>query len=94
MYTAVVVFFKYLPWILNIMDENWKPAADEELLALKKLVCSQDFGGMEDFSKERSHILRLAYICLRTTKLDFGECQKRSWDEYRNMMKKECKEEL
>ena len=76
------------------MEQKWIPEADEELLALKKLACSSNFGGMEDFSKERSHVLKLAYICLRTSKKTFSECQHEAWEEYKNMKNKECKEEI
>ena len=57
--------------------------AEKELKELKKLACSTDFGGWEDFRKERSHILNLAYICLRSSNKTFSECQRDAWEKYR-----------
>ncbi len=68
--------------------KNWSPAdAEKELNALKKLACSDDFGGMGDFSEERSHILRMAYQCMDKQNKIFGECQKDAWSRYRNAVK-------
>ena len=61
--------------------------AKRELRSLQSLVCGRDFGGMADFSAERSHVLRLAYSCLRNSKMNFSECQKLAWEEYRNAVK-------
>jgi len=57
---------------------------EKELQELKTLVCSKNFGGMDDFSKERSHILNLTYGCMRQEKKRFGECQKIAWERYRD----------
>ena len=78
------------------MEQKWisEAEAEKELKNLRMLVCSANFGGMDDFSKERSHLLKLAYVCLRTTKFDFGECQQLAWDEYKKMKKDECNKEV
>ncbi|MBN2604175.1 MAG: hypothetical protein JXA91_08600 [Candidatus Thermoplasmatota archaeon] len=60
---------------------------EKELVSLRNLICGRDFGGMTDFSEERSHILKLTYACLRNTKKSFGECQKESWQKYRAAVK-------
>ena len=60
---------------------------EKELQALRTLVCGGNFGGMDDFSAERSHILKLTYTCLRSSKKSFGECQKEAWKQYRDAVK-------
>ena len=61
--------------------------AKRQLEALQALVCGRDFGGMADFSSERSHVLRLAYSYMRNSKMNFSQCQKIAWEEYRNAVK-------
>jgi hypothetical protein len=57
---------------------------EDELQKLRTLVCRKDFGGMDDFSQERSHILNLTYNCMRQEKKRFGQCQKEAWEKYRD----------
>jgi hypothetical protein len=68
------------------MLENNREAV-RELRALQALVCGRDFGGMDDFSQERHHILKLTYSCLKNSKMNFGECQKLAWRQYRDIIK-------
>jgi len=63
------------------------PEVKRELIALRTLVCNGDFGGMDGFSQERSHILKLTYSCLRNKNKTFGECQKEAWRSYRDFVK-------
>lgn len=75
--------------------KNWFPADDEqELKSLQRLVCSGEFGGMDDFRKERSHILRMAYHCMDNNKWSFGACQKKSWARYKDAVKDCIQEEI
>jgi len=52
---------------------------------LKQFVCSSDSGGMDNFRKERSHVMSLAYACLEDTDLTFSQCQKEAWKVRKNL---------
>ena len=77
------------------MEKNWIPADEiEELEGLKRLICS-GIGGMDSFKKQRSHIMKIAYSCLRHTDRTFGDCQMLAWGAFDDLSCDEhSKEEL